>query len=118
MSRLVKVPGFIHAEKCWDGEYTYVHFMSEDMSSCGYMLVGPCDLEYPLPPEWNATAAEIAALRKAKDTLQDEFTRKSAELTDKINNLLCLDAPAVAPRPASDFGHSNISDTDFDAIPF
>jgi hypothetical protein len=106
----IKIPGFIHADKNWDGGYSYHHFNSEDMSSIGYMLVCENNIEFQLPVGWNAAAAEVAALRKAKDKLQDDYMRKSKELTQKIDDLLCLEAPLVV--------EAAIAADPFDDVPF
>jgi hypothetical protein len=91
-AKTVTVQGFIHAQKCtWTDKVRYDFFKSEDMTECGYVLVGPHEITLQIPADFNIAAGQISALQKQKDKLHKEFNVRLAQINDEISKLQCLE---------------------------
>lgn len=67
------------------------HAFSSDMSAYGYAYICDRTITIDLPDEFNATAAEIAMLRKKADEIQWRAQAKVNAIQEQISKLLCLE---------------------------
>ena len=81
----ITIEGFIF--KSPYGTYTHA---SCDMAEHGYVLIGPHNIEFEIPADFNPVAAEVAALEKKLDTLNDEHQQKVAAIKSRIKDLQCI----------------------------
>jgi len=84
--------GFLHATKNqWSSELTY-QFFTSDMSAYGYMLVGPQEVTFTIPDDFNDIAAEVKLLEGRKSRLVDKFNADIAPINERLQDLKCLEA--------------------------
>lgn len=69
----------------------YCLFSCDDMTSCGYVLVGPVEIEYEVPESFNPVAAQVTALEKMLDEETHAHTRKVMQIKGRIQELLCIE---------------------------
>lgn len=98
---MATIKGFIHqsVEGYFSG--ALMHSSANDMTSCGYVLVGPCDIEYEIPAGFNPIAAEVEGLQKVLDKENEKHASKVRNIKDRIASLLCLTfdpVESVAPE--------------------
>lgn len=87
----VTIKGFIHQSvESWQMG-SLIHSTIDDMNSCGYVLVGPCDIEYKMPESFNPIAAQVSSLEKELDKANKAHTDKVIAIKERIANLLCIE---------------------------
>jgi hypothetical protein len=99
----VKINAYVHQQTSRYGEEEHVHYVvfhSEDMTSCGYVLIGPVEIDYTLPEDFNPVAAEVAAINKQIGKLKDECRTNVRRLNDRIQQLLCIENKPTAAAGA------------------
>jgi hypothetical protein len=90
-ARTVKLEGFIYEVKFHEGdEPSYSLLFSDDAGDKYYTLIGPVSFEYEIPPDWNPTAAKVAALEKEREEVKAEFARRVADLNERISKLQAI----------------------------
>ncbi|HEY9279509.1 MAG TPA: hypothetical protein VIP51_05485 [Eoetvoesiella sp.] len=88
----VTVKGLVHK-----GEYQKdLLVFPNDMSEYGYVLIGPVEFEYTMPANFNAVAAQLAALDKKLTSIHREYARQIAHIEDKKAKLLCIENGVTA----------------------
>jgi hypothetical protein len=101
----MKMKGFVHSSRLQDYERTegtdildrhrFTFFSGEDCRFMNYVLVGPAEVTFELPDNWNPTAEEIEILQSKRDEvaqkMQDEMTKKLTLMDDEISKLRCLE---------------------------
>jgi hypothetical protein len=92
----VTMNGFIHWKKGYKSPD--FHFWTwEDMTSSGYVLVGPCSFECEIPDDFNPVPGQVAALEKEKAKVRHEFNQRIAQLNEQIGKLQALTFDEVKP---------------------
>ncbi|KAF3997505.1 hypothetical protein [Glaciimonas immobilis] len=96
MTYQIKIQCFIHHKRCkYTDTVTHAVFGNDDMTNCGYVLIGPHEFEYEIPADFNPVASEIAALEKNLDTMADEYHIGVAKIKDRIAELQCIEMSEV-----------------------
>lgn len=85
------VKAFVHYRSNDFGKPEFAIFPF-DMSGTvtGGVLVGKQEVEVDVPDDFNPIAAQVGALKKAREQIVEQSTRDLKALDDQIANLLCL----------------------------
>lgn len=91
--KTVTIKAFVHADKHSTNGYTiYPVDMSREF---GTVCLGSVEVEYTIPPDFNAVGAEVALLNKQLDKLAADYLSNTTALKSRIRDLQCLPAPGV-----------------------
>lgn len=86
----VTIKGLVH-KGMMDGAFVLFH---TDMSHHGYAVIGPAELQYELPSDYNPVAVEVASLNKQLDALTEQFQTNVARIKGRIAELQCIENAA------------------------
>jgi len=89
-----EIPGFIVMS-----EYGTVMHSEYEMTNNGYITVVPHTVKFTVPENFNAVAAEVAAIEKKLDSMADDYHKKVRNLKERIESLLCLEMSPAAEVP-------------------
>jgi len=88
--KTIKLTGYVHVNKYNTSEFIVTN---NDMTKYGDVLVGTVDIDFTIPAEFSATAAEVSLLEARVEQLSEEYHRNVAALKSRISDLQCLPAP-------------------------
>jgi hypothetical protein len=89
----VKIKGIVHKDSWGDG----FSFFVGDMSKHGYIPVGPHEIDYEVPADFNPVAAEVASLEKQIETISGEHMITVKRIRGRIAELQCIENSATVP---------------------
>lgn len=90
--RLVTLPVYVHYFKNHSGKDTY-SVASYDMSEYNpsFVKIGKTELVYLIPEAFDPIAQEVAALKRKKMDVINEFTNRIKELDEQIGKLTAIE---------------------------
>lgn len=91
-TELIPIHGFIQAIQHYDGRVVYSFSTCEDMAEYGYLTIMPYILQFALPADFNIVSAKVEMLRKKKQSLMDEFNKRTQQINEEISKLTCIEA--------------------------
>lgn len=86
---LIKQTVFISAKRSWNNEFEFSLF-NGDMTQYGYINLGPIEVEFEVPDNFDMNAKEIEVLELAKVKAAGEYHSTIRRIEDQISKLRCL----------------------------
>ena len=86
----VTINAFVYQNTSFDGEITHSIYMWDDWSNSRTALVGPVEVSYEVPDDFDSRPPRIAALQKEKAEIQAEANKKVVDIEQKIAELLAI----------------------------
>lgn len=87
-----------HTKYSWDdsGKTHGTLLYSDTCTDHEHTLVGPLDVEYEIPDDFDPRPSQLAALQAKKQQIRAEFAKAVKDLDDQIASLLAIEmSPAV-----------------------
>lgn len=93
---------FVHAKPAteWDAGdevmagHRMTTFPCDDMTSCGYVLVGPATVSFDLPEDWDPRRMQLKVLREREALIRQKFTEDISAVQNAISSLLAIEMSA------------------------
>jgi len=90
--RLVTLPVYVHHYRQYDGKFAFsISSFDQSKYSSEYVLVGKTELVYLVPEEFDPIAQEVAALRRKKMEVINEFNKRVKEIEEQIGKLTAIE---------------------------
>lgn len=86
----VTINAFVYQNTSFCGEITHSIHMWDDWSNPHTALVGPVEVSYEVPDDFDSRPPRIAALQKEKSEIQAEANKKVVDIEQKIAELLAI----------------------------
>lgn len=87
----VKCSGFVMIYKDCDPAEPVFEFCRVDLSAHGYVMVGPQEVEFDIPDNFDPRAGMIDALKTEKTTVLAKAQAEADKIDWKIGKLLALE---------------------------
>ncbi len=72
-----------------DGDFRLSMF---EMDSCGYVTVDVRDFEVEIPDDFDPRTKQVEALRREKQRISAEFSKRVTDIEEQINRLTAIEA--------------------------
>jgi hypothetical protein len=92
----VTIKAFVYKQDFGLNDDGYVVYNTDRSGDRWNILVGPCDITYEIPADFNPKAAKIAALEKEAEATRVEFFNKIAALNKQIAELQAIEYTEAA----------------------
>ena len=93
----VKITGHVYELRFrWDAASTFLVMSSKNMGDDSYTYVGPVEIDYEIPADYNPTAQKIAALQAKREAAGREFAATVKAIDEQISKLQALTCDGVA----------------------
>ncbi len=76
-----------------NNENTKFSFFDCDMSEYGYVVLGEQEISIEIPDDFNPIPLKVRAIENEKRKIQLDCETKIIALNEKIQKLLCIEAP-------------------------
>lgn len=90
MQEKIKIEGFIASNWCPYTKKANYHFVTCDMTSQGWTMICPYELEFELPEGHSEVACAVAGLRVQQNSVRAKFQEENQLFESQISDLLCL----------------------------
>ena len=93
----VKVTGHVYEMRYpSDTKSTFIVLSSNKMADDWYTYVGPLNVDYTIPADYNPTAQQIAALQAKRDAAAREFAATVKAIDERLSKLQAISFDGVA----------------------